>query len=133
MEKMNTVLRKSTPQLVAAKQNCSDEDGSRRCHYRSSSGPGINMISNGKAAKVQAIVIVDQRGMSPAGGVYLGAIMEAFDTSLDENGRKRFFNDLVGEFVKAPGKATTQKNSDKLKYVLSANERFLIIGVSHVK
>src|SRR5712664_4183031 len=87
MEKINTVLRKDTPQLVAGKQNCTDEGGSRRCHYRSSSGPGINMISSGGSPNVQAIVIVDRRGMTPAGGVYISAIMEAFDTSLDAEAR----------------------------------------------
>jgi len=134
MEKMNIVLRKDAPQFVAAKQNCADEGGGRRCHYRSNSGPGINMISKDGLPNVQAVVIIDRRGMTPAGGIYIDAIMEAFDTSLDASGRKQFFNNLLGDFASSFEKGgIVQKSSGKLRYVLSTDEMFTIIGVSHAK
>ena len=134
MDKMNIVLRKSAPQFVAAKQSCADEGGGRRCRYRSNSGPGVNMISKGGSPNVQAIVIVDRRGMTPPGGIYIDAIMQAFDTSLDASGRKQFYNNLLGDFASSFEKGgIMQKSSGKLRYVLSTDEKFTIIGVSHAK
>jgi hypothetical protein len=130
--RINEIVSKTTPKLVAVKQNCSEEGGALRCHYRNSSGPGINLITKSGSRNVQAIVIVDQRGLSPAGGVYIGVIMEAFDTSLNVEARKQFYNKLLGEFASNFQKGgLVQMNTSELKYVLSTDERFTIIGVSH--
>lgn len=82
------------------------------------------------------MVIVDKYGLSPAGGVYIGFIMEAFDTSLDSDGRKKFYNKLLGGFAGSFQKGgKIEMNSGRLKYVLNSlpDKTFTIIGVSHAQ
>ncbi len=82
------------------------------------------------------MVIVDTYGLSPAGGVYIDVMMEAFDTSLDTDARKKFYNKLLGDFAGSFQKGgKIEIDSGKLKYVLHSlpDKKLTIFGVSHVK
>jgi hypothetical protein len=136
MEKINGVAKTVNPSLVTAKETCKEEGTDRRCYYRSKSGPGISLISKSGSNGVQAMVIADRFGLSPAGGLYISVIMEAFDTSLDIDARKEFYNKLLGDFAQSfQSGGLTQMESAKLKYVLSSlpDKTFTIFGVSHAK
>ena len=131
IERINQVAAKTNQGLVSAKQNCTEGDGFTRCYYRSSMGPGISQITKAGSQNVQAIVIVDRRGLSPAGGVYISVIMEALDSSLNVDARRQFYNQLLQEFASGFQKGgIIQKSSRELKYVLSTDERFTIFSVS---
>ena len=134
MSRINALAKKLDPSLVAAKQSCTEEGGDLRCRYKSEKGPGINLISKRGSKNVQTLLIVDSWGLSPAGGVYLGYIMEAFDTSLNPDSRKSFYNKLIGEFAGSFRKGgNVEMESGKLKYILHSlpDRTFTLIGVSH--
>jgi hypothetical protein len=133
IELINQVVAKTNQQLVATKKDCTEGDGFTRCYYRSGFGPGLSPITKAGSQNAQTIVMVDQRGLSPAGGVYIGAVMEALDSSLNAEARKPFYNQLLGDFASSFEKGgVVQKSSAELKYILSTDEKFTIFGVSHV-
>ena len=131
IDRLNEIARKTDEGLVAEKQGCEEQGGTSRCIYRSAAGPAINLISAGASPDVQVIVIADARGLSAAGGLYLGAIMEAFDASLDADARRQFYNKLLGEFATSfPGGGQVQMSSGGFMYVLYTTERLTVIAVS---
>lgn len=133
IERINQVVAKTNQRLVSTKQDCTEGNGFTRCYYRASLGPGISPITKAGSQNVQTIVVVDQRGLSPAGGVYIGAIMEALDSSLNAESRQQFYNQLLQQFATSfQGGGMIQKSSGELKYILNTDEKFTMFAVSHV-
>jgi hypothetical protein len=138
MELINEIARKKNPNLnlVAKKQSCGEEkDGSTSCRYRSAGGPGINFVTNAGSKDIQAVVMVDVGGLSPAGGVYIDLMMEAFDKSLDDEGRKKLFNALINKwFEKSSANVNRDEpvvmQSGELQYVLTPGQDLTIFGIS---
>jgi hypothetical protein len=74
-------------------------------------GPGLWVITIPNSQNSQAMLIVDQRGLSPAGGVYIGAIMEALDDSLNAESRRQFYNQLLGILPQASRRVAKYKRA----------------------
>jgi hypothetical protein len=131
IKRINEIVRKTNEGLVAAKDKCEEQGDARRCIYRSSSGPSVHLMFSTASPNVQVIVIGDARGLSPAGGVYIGAIMEAFDTSLNAEARKQFYNKLLAEFAGSFERGgQVQMSSEGLTYALFTTEKLTIFSVS---
>jgi hypothetical protein len=131
IERINEIVRKTNEGLVAAKVNCEQQGGSERCIYRGSAGPNLHVIFGSGSPNVQVILIADARGLSPAGGAYIGAIMEAFDTSLDAQARMQFYDKLLDQSAGSlQNGGQAQMSSAKFSYALYTNERLTIIAIS---
>jgi hypothetical protein len=131
IEKINGIVGRSNKDLLAIKRTCEEQNGSQRCIYRGGLGPNIHVFFSPASPNVQVILIADGRGLSPAGCVYIGAIMEAFDTSLDADRRTQFYNRLVDEAVASTEKGgQVQLTTDGLSYSLFTNERLTIVSIS---
>jgi hypothetical protein len=131
VERINEIVRKTHEELVAAKQTCEAQGASERCIYRASSGPNIHVFFTSGLPNVQTILIADTRGLSPAGNVYMDAIMEAFDASLDAAARKDFHAKLID--ASAPSLQNggqAQLSSAGFAYSLFTNEKLTMIIVS---
>jgi hypothetical protein len=134
IERINRVAAKTNPDLVFAKRNCTEGEGFTRCSYRNSVGPGISQITKAGSQNVQTIVVVDPRGFSPTVGVYISLLMEALDSSLAGDARRRFYNQLLQEFASGSEKGgVIEKSSGELKYSLSKDDKLAIFGVSSAK
>ena len=130
-ERINEIVRQTNEGLVAAKDKCEEQAGSRRCIYRSSTGPAVHLIFSTESPNVQVIVLADARGLSPAGRVYIGAIMQAFDTALTAEARTQLYDKLLGEFASSFEKGgQVQMSSGELMYALFTTERLTIFSVS---
>jgi hypothetical protein len=136
IDRINTIVGKINQNLVVEKLSCTDGGGEyRNCFYVSKRGPGIAFLSRRGSSSVDIIVIGDQSGMSPAGGAYLEAVMEAFDTSLDDDQRKDFYTRFLRQFSRSwkdGGTGTFQMASTKLKYLLSWNDRSMSCSVTRL-
>ena len=132
IEKINEIVGRTNPDLVAVKRTCEEQNGSQRCIYRGGLGPNIHVFFSPASPNAQVILIADGRGLSPAGCAYLGAIMEAFDTSLDDTDRRtQFYNRVVDEAVSSAEKGgQLQLSTDGLTYLLFTNERLTIVSIS---
>jgi len=131
IDRLNTIVRRADPDLVAAKQVCEEQNGSQRCVYRGGLGPNIHVFFSPASPNVQVILLADARGLSPAGSAYLAAIMEAFDTSMDAPARAQFYDKLVAEAVSSAEKGgQVQLATDGLAYAVFSNERLSIVSIS---
>jgi hypothetical protein len=132
IEKINEIVGRTNPDLVAVKRTCEEQNGSQRCIYRGGLGPNIHVFFSPASPNAQVILVADGRGLSPAGCAYLAAIMEAFDTSLDTAERRtQFYNRLVDEAVNSAEKGgQLQLSTDGLAYLLFTNERLTIVSIS---
>ena len=106
IDRINAVVVKTDPAMVAKKQDCVNEGGGLTCHYRGNHGPGINLMSREGAASVKAVVLIDVPGLSVNGTLYVLAMMEALDGSMDAGRRSVFFNKLIGDFAAGSGQLT---------------------------
>jgi hypothetical protein len=131
IEKINAIVDRDNHDLLATKRACEEQNGSQRCIYRGGLGPNIYVFFSAAAPSVQVILIADGRGLSPAGCVYIAAIMEAFDTSLDADKRRRFYNRLVEEAVSSAEKGGhVQLVTDGLTYSLYTTDELTVVGIS---
>ena len=132
IERVNAIVAKINADLVAKKLDCMVESGSRACYYRSATGPGLNFVANEGSASVKTIVIVDARGLSPSGRIYINAVMEAFDPSLAAaDTRRKFFDDLLAKAAASTGKTGTfNVTSGDLKYVYSWADKDVIFAIT---
>jgi len=131
IEKINAIVGRANHDLVATKRACEEQNGSQRCIYRGGLGPNIYVFFSAATPDVQVILIADGRGLSPAGCVYIDAIMEAFDTSLDADMRTRFYNRLIEEAVSsAENGGHVQLVTDALTYSLFTNDKLTIVSIS---
>jgi hypothetical protein len=131
IDRINAIVVKTDPAMVAKKQDCANEGGSLTCHYRGNHGPGINLMSREGASSVKAVVLIDVPGLSVDGTLYVLAMMEALDGSMDADKRSTFFNKLIGEFAAgSPSGGRLEMASPGMKYVLSWEERYCIFGMT---
>jgi hypothetical protein len=131
IERINEIVRRTHEELVAAKQTCEAQGGSERCIYRASSGPNIHVFFTSGLPNVQTILIADARGLSPAGNVYMDAVMEAFDSSLDAAARKQFQTKLIDASAGSlQNGGQAQLSSASFVYSLFTNEKLTMIIVS---
>jgi len=128
--RINAIVVKTDPAMVAKKQDCVNEGGSLTCHYRGSHGPGINLISREGASSVKAVVLIDVPGLSVDGTLYILAMMEALDGSMDPDKRSAFFNKLIEQFAAASPSGQLQMASTGMKYILSWEEKYCIFGMT---
>jgi hypothetical protein len=129
------VLAKANQRLVVSKQHCKKMDGRDlvRCYYQGSMGPGLFLVSRMGSENSGAVLIVDQRGLSPAGGVYIDAIMEALDGSLNSDARRLLYNQLLTEFAMSFQKGgQIRKKSSELNYGLTTDDKATIFEAAHV-
>ena|SRR5579862_3697183 len=131
IEKINAIVGRDNHDLLAVKRTCEEQNGSQRCVYRGGLGPNIYLFFTAATPNVQVILIADGRGLSPAGCVYIDAIMEAFDTSLDAGNRKRFYDRLVEEALStAENGGHVQLVTDGMTYSLYTNDDLTIVTIS---
>lgn len=130
IDRINAIVVKTDPAMVAKKQDCVNEGGSLTCHYRSNHGPGINLMSRQGASSVKAVVLVDVPGLSVDGTLYVLAMMEALDESMDTDKRSKFFNKLIEQFAAGSPSGRLEMASTGMKYVLSWEEKYCIFGMT---
>lgn len=130
IDRINAIVVKTDPAMVAKKQDCTNEGGGLTCHYRGTHGPGINLMSREGASTVKAVVLVDVPGLSVDGTFYVMAMMEALDGSMDADKRSAFFNKLIEQFAAGPPSGRLEMASPGMKYILSWEERYCIFGMT---
>jgi hypothetical protein len=134
IDRINDVVRRTNESLVAAKVNCEEQNGSRRCIYRGAAGPNIHVFFTTVSPIVQTILVADARGVSAAGKAYMDAILQAFDPSLDTEARTRFESRLLEESAASlQNGGQAQMSTGKLTYALYTNEKLTIISVSSTR
>jgi hypothetical protein len=130
IDRINAIVVKTDPAMVAKKQDCVNEGGSLTCHYRGNHGSGINLMSREGASSVKAVVLVDVPGLSVDGTLYVLAMMEALDESMDADKRSKFFNKLIEQFAAGSPTGRLEMASTGMKYVLSWEEKCCIFGMT---
>ena len=131
IERINAIVVKTDPAMVAKKQDCVNEGGGLTCHYRGNHGPGINLMSREGASSVKAVVLIEVPELSVNGTLYVLAMMEALDGSMDADKRSMFFNKMIEQFAAGPPSGgRLEMASPGMKYVLSWEEKYCIFGMT---
>jgi hypothetical protein len=131
IERINEAVRKTNDALVVAKTTCEEQNGSQRCIYRSSSGPNIHVFFSVINPNAQTILVADARGLSSAGKLYMDAILQAFDPSLDAEARSQFQSKLLTQSATSlQNGGQAQMSAGKLNYALYTNDKLTIISVT---
>jgi hypothetical protein len=133
IERINEAVRKTNDALVVAKTTCEEQNGSQRCIYRSSTGPNIHVFFSIANPKAQTILVADARGLSSAGKLYMDAILQTFDPSLDAEARAQFQSKLLAQSAASlQNGGQAQMSAGRLNYALYTNDKLTIISITRV-
>jgi hypothetical protein len=90
-------------------------------------------MSREGASSVKAVVLIDVPELSVDGTLYMMAMMEALDGSMDADKRSTFFNKMIGQFAAGSPSGRLEMASPAMKYVLSWEEKYCIFGMTPAK